>query len=64
MYYMSKKQNRQLISIRLEPETIELLDTVQTLEGTRYANKTRTWLIEHATKRVYGDIVKANGNQQ
>ena len=58
------EKTRKMISVRLQPKTLVILDTAQTLDGTKYAGQTRTWLIENAIERVYGDLITKNGKWQ
>lgn len=54
--------NRVMISMRLDPQTLELLEHVQGLKGTQYHEQTRTWLVEYAVNRVYGDLAPPSSN--
>ena len=58
--YMSKKQTRTMISIRLDTATLELLRVVAKMPGSAYSKKNRTWLIETAIHRQYGGMIANN----
>lgn len=47
---------KKAISIRLDETLLEILDEVSQQQGTFYFERNRTWLIEHAIRKVYADL--------
>jgi predicted transcriptional regulator len=44
------------ISLRLDDRLLEMLEKIQQTEGTKYWDRDRTWLIEHAIEQLYGPV--------
>ena len=54
---------KKMISIRLEPKLLKLLDRVSETPNTIYTSKDRTWLIESAIREQY-KMYRQNGSDK